>query len=587
MPHPCPARNLLIPSATRQRGAVFIVMLVILIMGVTTALVATLNKATLQTARNNKSAELLVKAKEVVMGYALNGTGSSQRPGDMMRPDVLGESTPNYDGSSDGCLNIDNFPSGLPTAPIPAATKLRCLGRLPWKDYGMSIESPSQSDPLGLMPWYAVSSNLFDLATPINSELLNKADGWITVRDMNGNVISDRVVFVLIIPSTPLATQSRTTSPLAAANQYLDSITVPVGCAAPCVPGTYSNADMRDEANTGNNKFGFIVGDEHRWIDDPAATGKKIEDTTYQFNDKLLYVTIDEMMPPIEKRLLREVKSCIDNYAASSANKYPWAAPISDTTNYIGRKDRRFGRVPNTPSNALTTDSDILSFLDKVNQLQTSLNIYNASKTSTNLSNLKDDGETLKDAANPAPSGISGDAESAAYSAGNKADNLSSSPSNSDLTTLQNYLNTTYNELGNDGLIDTAMKSVWSCSLLTTSTYWDDWKNLVFYQLASGYKPGTSSPSCGTTCLSVAGSGNSNAGSGSYRAAIALAGKMQPSQTSRNANTLSDYLEASNVTSKTRSSTPLVFETYLPTDTGNFATVNDLVMCLDKKNYCK
>lgn len=570
-----------------QRGAAFIVMLVILIMGVTVALVSTLNKATIQIARNDRNAELLAQAKEAVMGYALNGTGTSQRPGDLMRPDVLGESTPNYDGSSDGCLNINNFPSGLPTAPIPAATDLRCIGRLPWKDYGMSVGAKSENDPTGIMPWYAVSSNFFDLNIPVNSELLNRTTGWITVRDMNGNILSDRVAFLLIIPGTPLSSQSRSLSPLGSANEYLDRITVPNGCTTPCVPGTYSNYDMRDEANTANSQFGFIMGEEHRWIDDPASPGKKIDDANYQFNDKLLYVTIDELMLLIEKRIAREVKNCLDDYATSSKDKYPWAAPLSDTSNYRGIKDRRFGRIPATPSNALTTSSEILAFLDKINQLQLALNIYNIKKTSANLNDLKDAGETLRDAALAGVSGVSSDAVSAAYSAGNKADNLGSSPSNSDLADVQNRLNTTYSELGADGLIDGDMQSVWGCTLLTTSGYWDDWKNLVFYQLSSGFKPGESSPTCSTTCLSVNGSGNTQIGSGSYRATIALAGKMRSGQSSRDTTQITDYLEASNASSKTGSSPTTVFETYLPTDSANYSAVNDLVMCLDMNIFCK
>lgn len=565
------------PHRQAQSGAAFIIMLVILVMGISAFFVGTTSKMTLQIARNNQSNDLLVQAKEVVIGYAVNGTGSSQRPGDLLRPDVLGEGTPNYDGTSDGCLNFNNAPSGLPTAPIPAATDLRCLGRLPWKDYGMSVNTSSQNDSLGVMPWYAAAPNVMDDTLLFNSELLNKTTGWLTVRDMNGNVLSNRVVFIIIIPGSVISGQSRPPAPnLAGADQYLDSITVPNGCTAPCVPGVYKNADLDNS---------FIMGGEHRWI---TVNGQQIEDATYQFNDRLLYVTIDELMPLIEKRIAREVKACLDDYAAVSNDKYPWASPVSDTTDYFGKKDVRFGRIPSARLNVLTNNSDILSFIDALNQLQAALNIYNSSHTGTNLNNLKDAGEILKNASDPAPSGISNSVENSAHDAGQTADNLSSSPSNSTLNSIQNDLNDAYSGLDNDNLIDGGMRDAWRCALLSTQgNYWDNWKNLFFYQLASGYKPGTSTPSCGSSCLSIIGTGNPNSGSGEYRATITLAGKILPTQTNPRLPTQrTDYLEASNEAGKNNSPSSLTFETYKSIDS-SFININDQVLCLDKKTNCK
>lgn len=406
----------------KQGGAAFIVMLVILIMGVTIYLVSSLSKVTLQTARNEKSSDLLSQAKDVVIGYALNGTGSSQRPGDLMIPDVLSSTeTPpfNYDGVTEGgCLDASKMGSspipGLPV--IGTGTNMRCLGRLPWKSISMPIPSPTDNDPTGFMPWYAVSANLVDPACVsttaicsynplhygLNSEILNAAPPphpWLTVRDMNGNVLSNRVAFVIIIPGPPLPGQSRPPSPnLGGANQYLDSITVPATCTAPCIPGTYSNADMDDD---------YIMGDEHRWI---SNAGAQIDDPSYNFNDKLLYVTIDDLMPLIEKRIAREVKSCLDDYAAYSSNtnhKYPWAALVSDTTPYpnrAGTYNTLFGRVADIPSTSLSgiplspTQS---ALQNQIFTLQTALTSYLSGTGS--LSNLKNAGDTLKDFASNSP----------------------------------------------------------------------------------------------------------------------------------------------------------------------------------------
>lgn len=595
-----------------QHGAAFIVMLVIMIMGVTIVLVSALSKVSLQTARNNKSSELLAQAKEVVIGYAVNGTGGSQRPGDIMRPDSLSasESPPNYDGASEmGCLDVtqSNTPPFLLTTNV---TNIRCLGRLPWKNYGLSIESPSENDSTGFMPWYAVSSNLMDPDTvnvKLNSELLNDPPPhpWLTVRDMNGNVLSSRVVFVIIIPGAPLTTQSRPASPnLGGANQYLDSITVPAGCTAPCVPGTYSNSDLDDS---------FIIGDEHRWIDDPSNPGKQIEDSSYNFNDKLLYVTIDELMPLIEKRLAREVKSCLDNYAAGSANKYPWAAPISDITTYASSNGTRFGRIPALPTvnttqflnSGNTNDSNIQALFNAMSALGTA--VQNCIDTGSSQTALAAAGAQLVIAANavatnqPTVPPIDSIPTNYAITAGNKAQsNLTPTRCNGiesgSSTTVQSNLANAYSTLGATPVTvpeDATMQIAWTAGCFDSgnmSNYWGDWQRLVLYQVSDNYRPRPPAGSivaCGgtTTCLSISGSGNPNTGSGNYRAAIIMAGKKIGAQT-RGSQTASEYLELNNQTNKTNAPSNLTFDTYKLSDS-NYSTVNDIVLCLDGKNNCQ
>ncbi|MBI4809525.1 MAG: hypothetical protein HY799_11340 [Nitrosomonadales bacterium] len=290
-----------------QKGAVFIVMLVIMIMGVIAVLVGALGKVVLHTERNAKSSDMLSQSKEALIGYAING---GSRPGDLPYQDRL--ATPseanngNYDGDQDGCAG----PTG-------------CLGRLPWRTLRMSIDSPSENDPTGVMPWYAVSANMVDpTGVTFNSELLTAfPHPWLTVRDMKGNVLSNRVAFIVFIPGLPISGKTRPSSPsLGDATQYLDSITVPAGCTAPCVPGTYSNSDANED---------FISGEEHRWIDDPGNPGNQIEDTTYNFNDKLIYITIDELMPLIEKRVGGEIRSLLKTYY-SAWGRYPFAATFND-----------------------------------------------------------------------------------------------------------------------------------------------------------------------------------------------------------------------------------------------------------------
>ncbi len=593
----------------RQRGAVFIVMLVIMIIGVAAFLVSSLSKVALQTARNEKSSDLLAQVKEVVVGYAVKGTGGV-RPGDLLIPDVLSptETPPyNYDGVTEGgCLDASK-PLSTPIPGVPvigSGANMRCLGRLPWKNFSLPIDSPSENDPTGFMPWYAVSANLVDPShVTINSELLNTDNTmhlpnnypvpphpWLTVRDMKGNVLSDRVAFIIFIPGAALSGQARSASPnLGGANQYLDSITVPAGCTLPCTPGvTYNNFDLDDD---------FIMGDEHRWIDDPANPGKQIEDPNYNFNDKLLYVTIDELMPFIEKRIAREVKSCLDDFAAVATNtnhKYPWAALVSDTTafpNRTGTYNVLFGRVSEIPSNATSGGGPLppiqQALQNQIIALQTALaNYLNGTGT---LSNLTNTGDTLKDFALNSPYNLP--STDPAVLSGLYADNWNGSSSS---TTLTGYINSALNALSpSDNTLPGSWAGIPSCNkLILNSTYWTDWRDLVFYQVANGYQPGGAGTcTVNTTCLSIGGSGNPAAGNGSYRASVIIAGKILPAQTRPStANPPDNYLEvaAGNSHQSQAGATPSVnFITYRPSDTANYLTVNDLVLCVDGKNNCQ
>jgi len=317
------------PAQAKQRGAALMVMLIIMVMGALTFLVSSLSKPGMQIERDKVTAAALAQAKDEVMGNIMSGVGG-QIPGNLLTPDMLSisEIPPyNYDGTANsGCLDASK-PGSSPTPGLPlinSGANMRCLGRLPWKAYGMSTSSPSENDPTGVMPWYAISANLVDpLNVIFNPGLLNAnpTHPWLTVRDMNGNVLSSRAAIVLMIPGSPLPGQSRPSSPLGGPNQYLDSITVPAGCTAPCVAGTYNNFDLDDD---------FIMGDEHRWIADPNNPTNRIEDTTYHFNDKLIYVTIDELMPLIVKRAAGEARSALNSYNSAKGH-FPDAALLGTT----------------------------------------------------------------------------------------------------------------------------------------------------------------------------------------------------------------------------------------------------------------
>ncbi len=268
---------------------------------------------------SDEAAETLSESKDALIGYTVSPTGAGQRPGDMLRPDTASETTADYDGTTDGCLDVTQ-PNGLPHG---TGANMRCLGRLPWKNLGLSNQGGVENDPSGIMPWYAVSANLVD---PTCLDILNSdtitlptptvtansytttchstailPHPWLTVRDASGNVISNRVAAVLIIPGAPVGGQSRPTAPLAGASAYLDSVTVG--------GTTYSNADMDND---------FITAP-------PSDT----------FNDTVLFITIDELMAAVEKRAATEAGNALKTFY-STCGFYPKPVNFASSSCYTG-----------------------------------------------------------------------------------------------------------------------------------------------------------------------------------------------------------------------------------------------------------
>jgi len=258
----------------------------------------------------------------------------------MPRPDVISDTpaTRNYNGDAEtGCYDATR-PNGLPLqTDEDAGASLRCLGRLPWRTLGLSHAAFSENDATGVMPWFAVSANL---AAPnclefLNSDILafsytgficpeKRGDApismpypWLTVRDAAGTVMSNRVAVVVIMPGPAINGQSRPMPPnLVGADQYLDATTVTVTgvtpeCPSPPCNVTFGNVDWDND---------FIQG--------------SLSET---FNDRLLYITIDELISKIEERVGREIKASFERfsltYSPAGATSYPWLAPFANPSN--------------------------------------------------------------------------------------------------------------------------------------------------------------------------------------------------------------------------------------------------------------
>lgn len=296
-----------VPHASCQRGAVLMLLLLLVSVGALAVFVSGLNRATQQLERDRITHEALARAKEALIGYAIKRQ-DPERPGDMPCPDNTGDG--DYDGTQDS-------PCGNNT-PSPR------LGRLPWRSAdvgGTPVDGLNNDlvDGKGERLWYAVSRNLVDAAgvPQLNSSILSAAPRpWISIRAANGQVASSRVAVVILSPGTTLEGQDRAgVTPNAA--QFLDQLMI--GAVS------YSNNDTNDcldgtSCPTISSRSGedFIMG---------AAS--------LTFNDRLIYVTIEELMTAVGKRVAGEVGLRLPHPYPDDMTAIVWPAWLNDN-NWLG-----------------------------------------------------------------------------------------------------------------------------------------------------------------------------------------------------------------------------------------------------------
>lgn len=159
-----------------QRGAAFIVMLVILVMGVATIMVRSLSSSGIKIERDVKTAEALAQAKEALIGYAAS---DDTRPGELPCPDIDG----------DGKLTMGtDYSFGSP----PLCSSF--VGYLPWFTLGLPELRDGNNEKL----WYALSNDFY----AGNSAVLNSdTQGQLSI---TGNVTMSNVAAIVFAPGAPL-----------------------------------------------------------------------------------------------------------------------------------------------------------------------------------------------------------------------------------------------------------------------------------------------------------------------------------------------------------------------------------------------
>lgn len=318
----------------RQRGQALLVLLIMLSLGAGAAFYFFLSPNTASIEKDKVTAAALAQAKTALIGYALGvNLAGVARLGDLPCPD-----TDNSGQSGTSCGNAAG-----------TTGQTSRIGRLPWRSLGL----PDLRDGDGERLWYAVSNNFkYNTRTtctlPSDAGCLNSdTRGTITVRNNTGITIHDGsnpdahtpsgVIAVIIAPGGVLQRQGAAAAQDRSCNggscSAVDVCTSsPLTNTAKCNPVNY--LDVAGPPALTVTGATASTEDNAGFTDGVISDGfinGIIKDASGNVivNDRLITITYADLMPLLEKRVAREAYNCVAGYGAASNGRYPWAASLS------------------------------------------------------------------------------------------------------------------------------------------------------------------------------------------------------------------------------------------------------------------
>ncbi|MFV1922611.1 MAG: hypothetical protein ACMZ63_08410 [Methylotenera sp.] len=319
-------------SPVRQKGAALIIIVFILAIALTSYILKEMSAENIRLEHQRLVTKNLNIAKEALLAWAV---ANSDYPGQMPYPD-RGTDAGGYDGKSDCSVSNPINNQSLLIGQLPMYGSTGCIGLSVTEGLAAEID-----DGNGNRLWYAVSPNLMHNYAPtgaqlsdpvINSDTMNTAT-WLRIIDNNGNLVSDRVAVVILSPGEALGNQSRSLN--ATTDQYLDTFQ------KNGITYSNSNYDAPDED--------FIIGTPMDKVSEADVSYGR----PYLFNDQLVYITIDELLEALEKRVGRQVVASLNAYYVDSdpnpINRfYPYAAAYQVTGTTACIDNQLFGQLPLT-----------------------------------------------------------------------------------------------------------------------------------------------------------------------------------------------------------------------------------------------
>jgi hypothetical protein len=264
----------------RQQGIALMMIVALIAVGATFLLLQSLNAATWRADRYHVTQQALVMAKDALVARAV---ADDNRPGSLPCPDT------DDDGIAEGTL---------------AGGGTQCpsyIGRLPWR----TLDLPDPRDASGERLWYVLSSTHRDnpSAEPINSNTV----GQIT---LTGAQSAPNLLAVLVAPGNPLIRAGTAT--------IQDR-----SCTTACNPADFLDVSGGEDNADGDNTL----------VSAPEAE---------TFNDRVLAIHADDVMPLVEKRAGRELAQKLREYydawdstvnVSPTKGFYPWPALFTDPEN--------------------------------------------------------------------------------------------------------------------------------------------------------------------------------------------------------------------------------------------------------------
>jgi hypothetical protein len=294
-----------------QRGAALLVGLIILMAAMAAGLMTLFGQRLSETRRVVHDANVLAEAKSALIAYSIANDLSSpslgnKRPGSLPCPDNWPRNSASVGRASLNCAG-------------------NALGRLPWRDLGLSDLRDSAGERL----WYAVSDR-FRRTNPILTAGGINPDtfGRITLRASDGvSFLASAgsptgAAAVIIAPGAAIRRlnglmQNRTSANYNVPRHYLDCMGA--GCA------TEDNANFVN----GSNINGFVAG--------PVKSGE-----LSVVNDRILPLSASELMVTVNRAVARAVLAEL-NRSLQNNGFLPMPADIGDV-NCLGRLT-----IPSTP----------------------------------------------------------------------------------------------------------------------------------------------------------------------------------------------------------------------------------------------
>lgn len=278
-------------------------MLILIILGLATALLVGALKSNPQIERDKITADALAKAKDALIGdtvsqLPITSAGYLRLPDLGFGPIVTtlseGNAAPNFAGN---------------------ATDYSVIGKVPWKNLGIAPSRDGQGECL----WYVVSGRF--KKSPTTAVLNWDTQGQIDVIDGNGNVVASNIAALLIAPGQSLDGQNRALS---------DPVYTQCG-------GNYDAQNYLDSYNNSDAVSGevnYFTGSTNNRVALNANNKRFVLAKNDHYNDRLLFVTADDIFNKVRQRsdfktavdtLVSEFAACLNGLAllpeASAGNK--------------------------------------------------------------------------------------------------------------------------------------------------------------------------------------------------------------------------------------------------------------------------